>query len=136
MPGQILAICQHFALSQKMFHCFLCWSHGLHLLHSASSLEAFHDFVSTICSSIVITFLVLHFISTINYKFHPVLEISCFTFFFFKYSSFCFSSVHFFNLAFIALCNGFQSFVVLSSSSKIFFHWGSCCARLSSHYKT
>ena len=82
MPGQILAICQHFALSQKMFHCFLCWSHGLHLLHSASSLEAFHDFVSTICSSIVITFLVLHFISTINYKFHPVLEISCFTFFF------------------------------------------------------
>ena len=31
---------------------------------------------------IVITFLVLHFISTIDYKFHPVLEISCFRFFF------------------------------------------------------
>ena len=49
----------------------LCWSHSLHLLHSASPLEAFHDFASTICSSIDITeaaFLGVRF------------EISCFVF--------------------------------------------------------
>ena len=33
----------------------LCWPHSLHLLHLASPLEAFYDFDSTICSSIVIT---------------------------------------------------------------------------------
>ena len=82
-----------------------------------------------------------HFLSVTFYLNHKLQVSSCswnilLYIFFFKYSSFCFSSVHFFNLAFIALCNGFQSFAVLSSSSKIFFHWGSCCARLSSHYKT
>ena len=33
----------------------LCWPHSLHSLHLASPVAAFHDFVSTICSSIVIT---------------------------------------------------------------------------------
>ena len=33
----------------------LCWPHSLHLLHLTSPLEAFHAFVSAICSSIIIT---------------------------------------------------------------------------------
>ena len=61
----------------------LGWPHSLHLLHLASPLEAFHDFVSTICSSIVIieqSFSVLDFVSAINYSFHPIFEISRFAF--------------------------------------------------------
>ena len=69
--------------AKRYFTVFLCWPHSLHLLHSASPLETFHDFVSTICSSIFITeavFLVLDFVSAINYSFHPVFEISRFAF--------------------------------------------------------
>ena len=51
MLGQILA--------KRCPTVSLCWPHSLHLLHLASPLEAFHDFVSTICSSIVITIIII-----------------------------------------------------------------------------
>ena len=77
MPGQILAICQHtFHPAKRCSTVFFCWPHSQHLLHSPSPANAFHDFVSTICSSKVITdavFLGVWF--CLNHEFHPVFRI-------------------------------------------------------------
>ena len=55
MPGQILLFANTLHPAERCFTASLCWPHSLHLLHSASPLEAFHDFFRTICSSKVIT---------------------------------------------------------------------------------
>ena len=87
--------------------------HSLHLLHLARPLEAFHDFVSTICSSIVITeavfFGVRFYLShklQLSPCFRNVLLCICLS----RYSSLRFCSTLLFNLAFNALHVSFQSF--------------------------
>ena len=100
----------------------LCWPHSLHLLHLANPLEAFHDFVSTICSSIVITeavFLGVRFCLShklqLSSCFRNISLCICLS----RYSSLRFCSTLFFNLAFIALHVSFQSFSILSPFSKM-----------------
>ena len=92
----------------------------MHLLHLARLLEAFHDFVSTICSSIVITeavFLGVRFCFShelqLSLCFGNILLYICFS----RYSSFRFSSTPFLNLAFSVLQVVFESFSILPSSN-------------------
>ena len=99
-----------------------CWSHSLHLLHLAAPLEAFHAFVLTISSSIVITeafFFGVRFCFCqklqLSSCFKNILLSNCFS----RYWSCCFSSTPFFNLPFIALHVGIQSFSILSPSSQM-----------------
>ena len=99
-----------------------CLPHSLHLLHSASLLDVFNDFVSTICSSIVITeavFLGLKFCLS-----HKLQLSSCFRnivlcIHFPRYYSPRFFSAFFFVLAFIALLVGSQSSSILYPSFKM-----------------
>ena len=112
MPGQILAICQHFASCQKMFYRFSL----------LATQPAFTNFVSTICSSIVITEAV--FLGVRFFLSHKLQLSSCFRnitlcICLSRYSSLCFCSTLFFNLAFIALHVSFQSFSILSPFSKM-----------------
>ena len=100
----------------------LCWPHSLHLLHSTSSLEAFHDFVSTICSNKVITeavFLGIRFCLSHELQLSSCLRNISLCICFPRYSSFRFSSTPFFYLAFVALHVSYQSFSILSPASKI-----------------
>ena len=92
----------------------------MHLLHLARLLEAFHDFVSTICSSVVITeavFLGVRFCFShelqLSLCFQNILLYICFS----RYSSFRFSSTPFLNLAFSVLQVVFESFSILPSSN-------------------
>ena len=69
-----------------------CWPYSMHLLHSASTLEAFHDLLSTICSRIFFTeavFLGVRFFLShklqLSSCFRDMLLCICFS----RYSSFC-----------------------------------------------
>ena len=86
-------------LAKRYSTVFLCWPSSLHLLHLASPLEAFHDFVSTIFSNIVITeqsFLVVEICLSrklqLSTCFRNILLCICFS----RYSSFRLCSTHFF----------------------------------------
>ena len=100
----------------------LCWPHSLHLLHLASPLEAFHDFVSTICSSIVITeavFLSVRFCLSHKLQLSPCFRNISLCVCLSRYSSLRFCSTLFFNLAFMVS-------MLVSSLFQYFLHPAKC----------
>ena len=104
---------------KRCFTVSFCWPHSLHLLHLVSPPEAFHDFVSTIYPTKIIT--EAFFIGVKLFLSHKLQLLSCFRnislcICFSRYSSFRFSSTPFFNfplLHSILVLDLFQSFLYL-----------------------